>query len=1212
MKTHPSLSQGLFLLLAFFGCLTAKAGNGPQNYLLVYDPFNSDNIAIANHLKETRGFPESNVIAVDFVSKSTNLSNEQAYAFIEELRSHIANRNLTDIHGVVLVGEAPIGVKTTLPDVPIEQQPSGGSLIAALWYAPNVNSPDDLTDAVNPATAGSPGFINRAAETVFQQTNTREIRSDINFSGDRYWLATHVGYNHVRGLRTVEALDLITRSKQADATFEEGTVYWPMNALRRGLEREPEIAEMISEWNQTGQGAFVFGSGENQIYGGVSGFQDIARDKTLPPGSPNIENRAVQGMIGGFDVLRGEGKELEFANNVYTKGALAEHLTSTAAAVGGGLFKTGSQMSFTEWLRWGAYGSSGSVSEPLAIAEKFPHPRLHSHYRNGATLAEAFMLSIVQPRHQLVSGDPLLQPYAYVPSVSISSPAQNATVSGNVTVRASANPANGGPALRSERHLFVNGTRKATFTGNSVTLDTTTLADGFHEIRVVAFTNNAVRTQGSATRFIRVNNQGANVRITNIPTAVNYRGNITVSADAGDLSDLDRIEIVANDIALATIPSRVGSATFPAQLLGHGNSTKVFAVAVRSDGTEVWSMPRTVNINWPNLAPLDVAPNSHLAKVNVWTDATSSNFDWTAPNRTGWTTGNGNGELQFRNQSGTIGFPLVSANEVAAQTAAVEFVTYFDADLSDFYEFAVASSTGLDLLVNGRLLYSKPSPGGNGGFTGSPAVVSERLAKGRHEIRLRVSFVKSESAFEFGVRSRNGRLLQDGPMRILDFIPVTRENASGGNPGTPPPPPPDDVPGNFRVTATTDTSVTLAWVDNSTGEIGFNINRSESPTFSSGITWLWSNKNTTTFTDTNLQPNKTYYYRIRVSYGGGTNSAWSNTVSADTGGSTPDPDPSDSILETFDWADGLDSSLGNNVGTAAGVGGLLWTYQRVGGDPNKTINSNDTALILQRKWSETSTGWIEAQLPSAITGFKLKFLPRFNGKSQIRVSVVGVRGFNSVIADGHTDTRTMEQTVSAPAGATLRIESIGNPDGTWKDVLIDDLELIASASGGGSGSGGGGGGAGTTLQPTADNNNNPTGVGTVDITSPVSQWTRFAMKFDLASITSVDTATLRVYRRDSDSAANTVEAYEGRTDAWNESSPSADVPIETGGVLDSVNSPGGGQWLEFDVTGIVAAEAAGDGTATLVLRTRDGNWSTFVHTRQNPANPPELLINGGE
>jgi len=153
-----------------------------------------------------------------------------------------------------------------------------------------------------------------------------------------------------------------------------------------------------------------------------------------------------------------------------------------------------------------------------------------------------------------------------------------------------------------------------------------------------------------------------------------------------------------------------------------------------------------------------------------------------------------------------------------------------------------------------------------------------------------------------------------------------------------------------------------------------------------------------------------------------------------------------SILETFDWADGLGGAFNGTPATATGADGLQWTYNRAANDDSKSITG--VSLILQRRMSETTTGWIEAPLPAAITGFKLTFRPRFHGKSQIRVTVDGV-SFDSVIADGHTDTRTMDETVSAPAGATLRIESIGNPDGSWKDVLIDDLELIGSGGTGG-------------------------------------------------------------------------------------------------------------------------------------------------------------------
>ena len=78
-----------------------------------------------------------------------------------------------------------------------------------------------------------------------------------------------------------------------------------------------------------------------------------------------------------------------------------------------------SQTPLSEFLRYGAAGASGTVTEPYAIAEKFPHPMLQVHYARGCTLAEAFYQSVCGPYQLLIVGDPLCRPWANIPKVTV-------------------------------------------------------------------------------------------------------------------------------------------------------------------------------------------------------------------------------------------------------------------------------------------------------------------------------------------------------------------------------------------------------------------------------------------------------------------------------------------------------------------------------------------------------------------------------------------------------------------------------------------------------------------------------------------------------------------------------------------------------------------------------------------------------------------------
>jgi uncharacterized protein (TIGR03790 family) len=97
----------------------------------------------------------------------------------------------------------------------------------------------------------------------------------------------------------------------------------------------------------------------------------------------------------------------ELAKLGFRPGAVADHLTST-----GGVLQGGNQMSAMEWLRQGATGSYGSVSEPCNRTAKFPNPAVFmNHYLRGDTLLEAYWKSVEMPGQGLFIGEPLARPY---------------------------------------------------------------------------------------------------------------------------------------------------------------------------------------------------------------------------------------------------------------------------------------------------------------------------------------------------------------------------------------------------------------------------------------------------------------------------------------------------------------------------------------------------------------------------------------------------------------------------------------------------------------------------------------------------------------------------------------------------------------------------------------------------------------------------------
>lgn len=93
----------------------------------------------------------------------------------------------------------------------------------------------------------------------------------------------------------------------------------------------------------------------------------------------------------------------------FVPGALADHLTS----FGGRLDDPRGQSSALTWIKAGASASHGTVSEPCAHPQKFPHPQLLLlHYLQGESAIEAYWKSVAWPAQSLFIGEPLAAPFA--------------------------------------------------------------------------------------------------------------------------------------------------------------------------------------------------------------------------------------------------------------------------------------------------------------------------------------------------------------------------------------------------------------------------------------------------------------------------------------------------------------------------------------------------------------------------------------------------------------------------------------------------------------------------------------------------------------------------------------------------------------------------------------------------------------------------------
>ena len=189
----------------------------------------------------------------------------------------------------------------------------------------------------------------------------------------------------------------LRRSAKADATHPKGTFYFSINGNVRSTCRDGDFAAAALKLKKLGHKADIF-----------SGI--------LPQMKVDLAG-AVVGAA-SFDWKKSESTILP--------AAICEHLTSF-----GGIMRAGSgQTPLTEFLRNGAAGASGTVTEPFAIPHKFLSPFLHVHYARGCSLAEAFYQSVFGPYQLLIVGDPLCQPWAAFPEVTLNGTKSSQKLSG--------------------------------------------------------------------------------------------------------------------------------------------------------------------------------------------------------------------------------------------------------------------------------------------------------------------------------------------------------------------------------------------------------------------------------------------------------------------------------------------------------------------------------------------------------------------------------------------------------------------------------------------------------------------------------------------------------------------------------------------------------------------------------------------------------------
>jgi len=732
------------LILAFLSPLAALAGGGPSGCVVLYDPSDVNAVTVAACYQQVRGIPERNMIPYVFPVSFTRTTG---WDFIYSLRQTLAARGIDQqLQCIALAAPAaPESASQTLPTGNIT------SLHSFIYASPSYGQatyPSAIYNVTNTAYSDAPANFRGPVPT-----GTRALSGATAINGKTFWPISSIGLTGRSSLSPKEALAFLERSKLHDSAKADGTVYWPLNSNIRSLTRQSEIRDVAETWRTRGIKYWVTG------------------DSAAFNGWPTNRTDIAGGIAGiaNFSIHNG---------NTILPGSWIDHLTSN-----GGEWNTFNpgQTSATQWLRAGADGSSGTMSEPYAVAGKFPHAHIQTHFRAGASLVEAFWQSIENPAEILCAGDPLLQPFADFPVVNVSAPADGATVSGNLAISVTASGTNG-KVIEPNLDLFVGGKRVAIgAAGETVaaarvaggfTLNTATIPDGWHELRVAAYNADAVRTQTEARFSINVNNAGQSLALAG-PATINPDSTANFAATVTGLGDLTALTLQANGRTLGTFPVAGGAITADLGATGVraplDGSWTLFAIGTRANGQQIFSPPLTTVVSWPAM-PATPAPalGGALADVRFFLDTSTGGFNWdtATPDAIKTTAGDPTHGLYLT----PTNIPGITISDYTTKKPGYQLDFWFHAPSDDWYEIgfdfgAEKNSQTRSAFIDGLALVESD-------FRFQP----RRLAAGWHSVRCRTALNNALWA-SWKIRIRGGS--------SQDFAPITGASAANTGPGTP-------------------------------------------------------------------------------------------------------------------------------------------------------------------------------------------------------------------------------------------------------------------------------------------------------------------------------------------------------------------------------------------------------------------------------------------
>ena len=588
MKSLILWARALWAVLFFLWPVLQAQALGPHELLVLVNGKSLRSKEVANAFVRQRNIPPQNMVYLDLPDSALEPAAAISPADFTRMIWEPANaaaraRGIEDhilawIYSVdfpIRVTTDPVmsiqGITFTRNKIPPAEAVQTGAYLSPLFAGP------DAADHPGAPAHSLEGFCQRLQEQM-------PLPSMM------------LGFTGSRGSDMESVLRVLRRGSSSDRTAPSGTIFFVANE---------DVRSKCRAW---------------QYAGAQQELERLRVASRITPDFPNPTEK-VMGLMSGQAWISSD--TIKNAS----PGCIAEHLTSFAAC-----FDTYDQSKATEWLNAGAVASAGTVTEPMSIWTKFPHARLFVHYAMGCTILESFYQAIRCPLQILLLGEPLASPWS--PGLSmVLVQVDDGSASNKADFHAQVFPTEPHPA---PDYLFLLDGRSLNARSKpDVEVNTSHLADGYHELRAVAYLQGGVRHQVFATSGFAVNRKGREVRLKGLSADSEIDLFHPVKLRVSALGKPDQVGVMCGErvLAMSTADeSGEADAVVDPQALGSGKNT-IQAFAEYADGDRVRGEPISLNVAILDQAPviehveISTNPAGHLVLIPRISDAEKDAVD---------------------------------------------------------------------------------------------------------------------------------------------------------------------------------------------------------------------------------------------------------------------------------------------------------------------------------------------------------------------------------------------------------------------------------------------------------------------------------------------------------------------------------------------------------------------------------------------------------